>query len=328
MNETSKAASPNWPWIAALWFGFGLIDASDTVFSMRAVGMHHAWVRAFAIQVVSWLPWALVTPSIISLGRRYSPFRTPYYRGAIVHIFFVLVFDLVTEAWVTLLESSFDPWLRVRVADPFIVSWLSRSAYGVVSSLVIYAVILAIALVLGSSQRFALQQAETARLNEQLSKAQLNELRQQMNPHFMFNTLNAVSGLVRDHRNDTAVTMIAGLSDLLRRSARDAQGPQVALVEEVEYLKRYLNIQQVRFGERLRVDIDIPQDLLNALVPNLTLQPLVENAIKHGIERRAQGGSVRVTGLRVNGRLELRVYNDGPSSQTSGESVGEGVGLA
>jgi two-component system LytT family sensor kinase len=187
---------------------------------------------------------------------------------------------------------------------------------------------LAIALVLGSSQRFALQQAETARLNEQLSKAQLNELRQQMNPHFMFNTLNAVSGLVRDHRNDTAVTMIAGLSDLLRRSARDAQGPQVALVEEVEYLKRYLNIQQVRFGERLRVDIDIPQDLLNALVPNLTLQPLVENAIKHGIERRAQGGSVRVTGLRVNGRLELRVYNDGPSSQTSGESVGEGVGLA
>src|SRR5262249_10527939 len=151
------------------------------------------------------------------------------------------------------------------------------------------------------------QATETARLNEELSKAQLAALRRQMEPHFMYNTLNAIAGLVRDHNNGAAVNMIVGLSEFLRRASENSHRSQVALQEEVEYLQRYVEIQKVRFGDRLQVSVDIPPELMRAQVPNLLLQPLVENAIKHGIARRVAGGSVRVAGVCHNGSLCLSV---------------------
>jgi LytS/YehU family sensor histidine kinase len=153
-------------------------------------------------------------------------------------------------------------------------------------------------------------------------------LRQQLDPHFMFNTLNAIAGLVRDNRNDAAVNMIVGLSDFLRRAAENSKRPQVALAEEVEYLGRFLDIQKVRFADRLRISMDIPADLLQAPVPNLILQPLVENAIKHGIAKLAEGGAIRVAGARANGRLNLSVYNDGPHMPAAFEATNAGIGLA
>lgn len=144
----------------------------------------------------------------------------------------------------------------------------------------------------------------------------------------MFNTLNSIAGLVRDHRNDAAVGMIVGLSEFLRRASVDSHRSQVTLAEEVEYLQRYVDIQQVRFGERLRVSVDIPADLLDTQVPNLLLQPLVENAIKHGVAKRVAGGNVRVTGARRDGSVCLSVYNDGPGFPDDWQTKGAGVGLA
>lgn len=145
----------------------------------------------------------------------------------------------------------------------------------------------------------------------------------------MFNTLNSIAGLVRDQRNDAAVGMIVGLSEFLRRASEDSHRPQVTLAEEVEYLQRYIDIQKVRFGERLHVSVDIPADLLNAQVPSLLLQPLVENAIKHGVAKRVVGGNVRVAGARRDASLHLSVYNDGPGKATDlQDDDGAGVGLA
>ena len=191
-------------------------------------------------------------------------------------------------------------------------TWSTTLLYQVLIFLIAYALILTITYLVDSRENVARQMTETARLNEELSKAQLAALRRQMEPHFMFNTLNSIAGLVRDHRNDAAVSMIVGLSEFLRRASEDSHRSQVTLAEEVEYLQRYVDIQKVRFGERLRVSVDIPADLLDAQVPNLLLQPLVENAIKHGIAKRVAGGSVRVTGARSDGNLCLSVYNDGP----------------
>ena len=143
----------------------------------------------------------------------------------------------------------------------------------------------------------------------------------------MYNALNSIAGLVRDDRNDAAVSMIVGLSEFLRRASEDAHRPQVTLQEEVEYLQRYVDIQKVRFGERLRVSVDIPPDLLRAIVPNLLLQPLVENAIKHGISSRVTGGVVRVVGTCHDGSLRLSVYNDGPRLPTDWERTQTGVGI-
>jgi LytS/YehU family sensor histidine kinase len=143
----------------------------------------------------------------------------------------------------------------------------------------------------------------------------------------MYNTLNSIAGLVRDQRSEAAVGMIVGLSEFLRRASEDSHRSQVALREEVEYLQRYLEIQKVRFGERLQVSVDIPEDLLQARVPNLLLQPLVENAIKHGIAKRVSGGTVRVAGTCQNGSLCLSVYNDGSNPPADWETAHTGVGI-
>jgi LytS/YehU family sensor histidine kinase len=144
----------------------------------------------------------------------------------------------------------------------------------------------------------------------------------------MFNTLNSIAALVRDRRNDAAVGMIVGLSEFLRRASEDSHRAQVTLAEEVEYLQRYVDIQKVRFGERLRVSVDIPAELQGAQVPSLLLQPLVENAIKHGVAKHVRGGAVRVSGARRDNSLYLSVYNDGSDAPEQWQTQGTGVGLA
>jgi len=133
---------------------------------------------------------------------------------------------------------------------------------------------------------------------------------------------------VRDRRNDEALSMIVGLSEFLRRASEDSHRAQVTLGEEVDYLKRYLQIQQVRFGERLRTCLDIPPDLLRALVPNLLLQPLAENAIKHGVARRVLGGAVAVSAVRHEGDLLITIQNDGPELDGDAGATHGGVGIA
>jgi two-component system, LytTR family, sensor kinase len=326
-ENTQQRRLTTWMLIATVWLGLGLIDASQTVFPMRALGMHHAWVRLFVTQVAAWLPWVLATPVIVHFARGYPPFRPPRARGIAVHLTAIIVMNLTSATWVAWLNLVFDPWLQDGGPGPYLKLWVSKAAYGGLTALVVYAFIVTITLALDSRARIALAQAETARLSAQLSKAQLDALRQQMNPHFMFNTLNAISGLVRDQRYDAAVTMVAGLSDFMRRTAQDNKRPQVALAEEVEYLKRYLEIQQVRFGERLQASMQIDADALPVLVPILMLQPLIENAIKHGIEKRVQGGVIRTTAARSEDRLHLRIYNDGP--QALPDEVGTtGIGLS
>src|SRR5205085_5191392 len=125
-----------------------------------------------------------------------------------------------------------------------------------------------------------------------------------------------------------AVNMIAGLSDFLRHVIKDSERQQVPLREEVEFLQRYLDIQKVRFAERLQVTLDVPEEYLIVQVPSLVLQPIVENAIKHGISKRAQGGAVRIKACRCNGMLTLTVYNDGPALPAEYEQTASGVGIS
>jgi len=328
MDEIPMGArSIRWLRIAAIWFGVGLIDVS-TVFAMRAQGTHYDWVRLSVMLVLSWLPWALATPFVFGLGRRYPPFRVVTLRAIGVHVGTVAAIGIIFAVWSAFLEIVLNPLVQPQPPGPFTDLWRSRLYFRLLMSLIVYAFMLTITFVTESRQRIARQETEAARLNEQLSKAELGALRRQMEPHFMFNTLNAISGLIRDNRNDDAVSMIVGLSEFLRRAADDFSRPQVALAEEVEYLQRYLDIQKVRFADRLRVSVDIPADLLPAQVPNLILQPLVENAIKHGIAKRAEGGAIRVAASRSHDRLSLSVYNDGPGLQTDRAAAQAGIGLS
>jgi LytS/YehU family sensor histidine kinase len=198
---------------------------------------------------------------------------------------------------------------------------------GILSALIFYAGIIAVSYVAESKARLAEQQTQTARLNEQLSFAQLDALRKQVEPHFLFNTLNAVSGLVRSGRDEDAVTMIAGLSDFLRHTLDGSSRHQVPLAEELQFAEKYLSIEKVRFADRLQVDLNVPLDLYQAQVPSLILQPIVENAVKHGIAKRAQGGTIRIGASRDQDRVTLTVSNDGPPLLLA-EFSGSGLGNA
>ena len=321
-----EVRSTRWLWIAAIWFAGGLFDASQNVLVMRAEGRQHSWLPLFGTELAIWLPWALMTPFISRLVRRHPFNRRTALRTVAMHLCLFVMLSAVTEAWSALLQVTFNPWGN-RKPPEFVGTWSTSLLYQSVTFLIVYLLILVITVAMDSRERVARQLIESARLNEELSKAQLVALRRQIEPHFMFNTLHAIAGLVRDHRNDAAVSMIVGLSEFLRRASDDSQQAQVPLEEEVEYLQRYVDIQQVRFGDRLVVTIEIPPDLMRAKVPHLLLQPLVENAIQHGISQRIAGGAVRVSGAADRGNLRLIVYNDGPQLSADRPAGHAGVGL-
>jgi two-component sensor histidine kinase len=316
-----------WLFLAALWFAGALFDASQTVLIMHAEGRHHPWVPLFATELVSWLPWALTTPLISRLARRHPLTRGKLVRAAAVHFAAFATVSVAANAWFALLQTLFNPWYR-KQPPTFIDAWGMAFLYQFLTFLIVYALILTVTFVVDARARMAHQITETARLNEELSRAQLAALRRQIEPHFMFNTLNSIAGLVRDHSNEAAVSMIVGLSEFLRRATEDSHRAQVTLAEEVEYMQRYLDIQRVRFGERLQIVVEIPAELLGAQVPTLLLQPLVENAIKHGIAKRVSGGTIRVAGACQNGNLSLSVYNDSPSLPADWQLRHSGVGIS
>ncbi|HLJ89189.1 MAG TPA: histidine kinase [Candidatus Angelobacter sp.] len=317
-----------WIWITSIWFGLGLFDATQTVFTMHAEGMHHAWGKLFVTLLLSMLPWAVATPIILNLSRLYPLVQVRPISTWLRHLGTAAVVGFAASGWVAWLETSLNPWLTTYAPKPFIYYWLDKFYSQLLSSLLLYGFVLTISYIIDSRERMARHQTETARLNEQLSRAQLSALQRQMEPHFLFNALNAVSGLVREGRNDDAVQMIAGLSDCLRRVLEDCNRQQVPLGEEVEFLQKYLDIQKVRFGSRLQCNVDVAQDLFPAQVPSLILQPMVENAVKHGISKRAKGGEIRIAASRSDGMLVLRIYNDGPSLPPNWEQAGSGIGIA
>jgi two-component system LytT family sensor kinase len=177
-------------------------------------------------------------------------------------------------------------------------------------------------------------QAEGRRLleaNAMAHQAQLKMLRYQLNPHFLFNTLNAISTLVLDRDTATANSMVQGLSAFLRHSLDSDPMQRVSLRQELEALQLYLGIERTRFGERLEVQVEVQPDCFAALVPSLILQPLAENAIKYAVAPRVEGGRLHIEALRENGSLLLRVRDDGPGCPLlrgdGGLPEGKGVGL-
>ena len=319
---------PRWLWIALLWFVVAVFSAFQDVLVIRAEGMHHSWPRLFAALFCCWILWALATPFILELGRRYPPVRFRPISTWLIHLGTCALVGVASAAWEALIEELFNPLQRSPGPGPFRSVWLKTLSEEAMLYVTLYAALLAISYILESRERLVRQQIETARLNEQFSRAQLDALRRQIEPHFLFNALHAISGLVREKRNDAAVSMIAGLSDFLRKVVDISDRHEVPLGEEVQFLQKYLEIQKVRFADRLQLSVDVPKELFAAQVPSLILQPLVENAIKHGISKQVSGGLVRITALRSNGWLSLHVYNDGPGLPPDWEKSQSGIGIS
>ncbi|WP_431476230.1 sensor histidine kinase [Massilia eburnea] len=299
------------------WLALALFDATQTVVSMRAMGMQHDWWTLFLVIVASWGAWAAATPVALALLRRF-PLPSRAALNWAVHVCACLAIGAAWTCWAATLEHSFNPFAYPKGPDPFLPLWKSKFIGNLVGDVILYGAITALSVTFATRKRLSQQR-------ELLAQAQLAALRLQLEPHFIFNALNAVTGLIREKRDNEAIATIAALGDLLRRVTDRSERQLVPLESEIEFLRRYLEVQQVRFGARLHWQLDIPADIVDAKVPDLVLQPLVENAIKHGIAKRAKGGSLRVTAVRAGEVLTLTVANDGPALATE---LHDGVGLA
>jgi signal transduction histidine kinase len=318
-----------WTIIVGFWVFFGLLNASQLYLGLLMEGMHLSIWRVFATDVVGWLPWIPATPIVLWLGRRFPLERQTWWRVLPVHLIACLLIasaHLAFATYINILISPFGPRTSPR---SFWESFLGRATSQFHLELLIYAATLGVSYAVSYYMRFREREFRASQLEAQLVQAQLQTLKMQLHPHFLFNTLNGIAGLVRDNRNKAAVDMLAGLSDLLRYTLENAGKQEVPLKEELEFLELYLDIQQMRFPDRLRVEMSVAPETLDAVVPNLILQPLVENAIRHGISRRAAAGTVGVSAQRDNGLLRLTIYDDGPGlKRDDGAKPVEGVGLS
>lgn len=276
------------------------------------------WLEAFLSGFATWYPWVLLGPGVFFLGRR-VPFEPGRWRLAVlVHLPAALVFGVLHGG----LRAAAGPFVDTQPipAGRIILGQLLLTALS-------YWVLLATHQAWMYYRRYRARELRTSQLESKLAQAQLEVLRMQLHPHFLFNTLHAVSALV--HRDpDAADEMISQLSDLLRMTLDNFGVQEVSLREELEFVEKYLDIQQTRFRDRLRVVMDVPAETLDARVPNQALQPIVENAIKYGVAARTGEGQIEIRARGGRSMLRLTVRDDGPGlpATVNGRSVG--IGLA
>jgi LytS/YehU family sensor histidine kinase len=268
--------------------------------------------------------WAALTPVIFWLGGRFSVERANWVSRLALFLGVGFIVAMGVEMLLAYLRSEFVFPMRRRPPFGFNpVIGVTRLFW--LDDLMVYIAVLAASFARSYFLRYRARREEAARLQAELAEARLTALQTQLNPHFLFNTLHAVSSLVeRDPRG--VRRMIARLSDLLRFTLERTDQQEVALDQELAFLERYLEIMQIRFQGRLQVDTHLDAGVADALVPTLILQPLVENAVKHGVSKVDASGRIEISVRRVGDRLVLAVRDNGPGLD-GGDTGDEGVGL-
>ncbi len=330
-HKTQNAQKIKWAaTITSVWAVIGLLYAGPIYFEMSAEGMNHEAWRIFSWGILMWLAWVPLTPVIIWLARHYSLLDGALKRNLLVHLPAFLAMSVLHTAAAAVIMLSIDPFdVLDESPKAFWPRFLSRVPGSFGSDLLIYSGVIGICYAFDYYRKYREREVMATRLEAQLAQAQLDALRMQLHPHFLFNTLNSIAGLVRDNKNQAAVSMLVGLSDLLRHTLEHSSRQEVELREELNFIKLYLSIQQMRFSDRLRTEFDIDPATATALVPNLILQPLTENALRHGIANSAETGVVGISSTVQNGHLRLMVYDNGAGLRDGWQLKGSaGIGLA
>jgi two-component system, LytTR family, sensor kinase len=286
------------------------------------------WMRGVVLPVhevvlsglATWAPFALLAPFVVWMARRNPLEPHTWKRSLVWHVLASLVVCLgyATLRWAVSHVPLVDP-------EPLPFWWLLVSQFYLAFQS--YWVLVAVHQAWHNYKRFRDRALRASQLEARLARAQLEVLKGQLHPHFLFNTLNAISTLV--HRDAHAAdAMITQLSDLLRMSLDSIGVQEVRLGQEIDFLSRYFDIQRTRFQDRLRISVDVPEDLLGVMVPNQVLQPIAENAIKHGLATRPECGRIDVVARRHGPWLDLTVRDDGPGFRLGPEGLPvNGIGL-
>ena len=316
-------------WILAAATAFGIFSTAEAVgyHVLVAKSPSIPWALVSSLNFSYWYVWAVLTPPILWLARRYPFDRRTWGRFVAVHAVGVFVF--------TFAHSAASAYLRVLAMDHlsdrtvlFSAALRDRFVLNFDYEAMTYWFLVGISHALAYRRESDERSITAANLQARLAEANLETLQRQLHPHFLFNTLHTISALI--HRNaDAADAMLARLSDLLRLTLNRVRVRQLPLKEELDFIQKYLEIERARYGDRLRVVFDVDPSVLDAAVPSLVLQPLVENALRHGIGPKVGGGRIDIIARREDDRLCLVVSDDGygvPSHEL--HALNEGVGVS
>jgi len=303
--------------------------ASYNSAALKPSEYHYRFLPMLGNVLISFSYVALLAPYIIAFARRFSIGRDTWKRNLPLHILAAVLFTAGHAAWMILLEHPQTPKdimpATLRYWTTLTLWALNQDAFDT------YGTLVAIAHVWMYYERVRDREIRASQLEGQLATTQLAMLKLQLQPHFLFNTLNAISALM--HKNVySAQDMLSRLSDLLRVSLDNVAVQEVPLKSEIEFIRNYLHIEQVRFQDRLSVTMDIDPETLDAMVPNMVLQPLVENSIRHGIARSSGPGTIDIESTRLNGLIRIAVRDNGPglpmpmNGHTHGNGNGNGIG--
>jgi two-component system, LytTR family, sensor kinase len=293
--------------VSAAWIVPAILGGADALAQERLWGGTFSY-RAVLFSALDWLLYGLFTPFVFILARRLPLSRPHLARNANWHVIFSLLFCAAWAGAGTLLKLVLEPSSFDGGVSRFYASWIFTTLpFGV-------AVYLAVVGIEHATRYFGEARERdilVARLSEQLTGARLAALQAQLNPHFLFNSLNTIAVLVRDGDTATATRVVEQLSDVLRATLNRSLDNEVSLGDEIELVRQYLAVEQARFSDRLRPEVQVEPSLLSAAVLSFALQHLVENAVRHGIARRSNAGHIVVRARRDGDTLELSVTDDG-----------------
>src|SRR5438309_10042889 len=321
----------NWRRAAFVFGGCTLVSVIFAAVSYAAaVGENNKefdFVSALRLNLVQFYLWAILSPLIFRFSRRFPiELRPLNLRNLFLHFPALVSFAGIHQIIHLAVLWFITPRLR-RQFPALIDCYRAYFGFGFYIDLIIASLIVIAVHALLYYQNFRASELAQSSLKSQLAQAQLRALKMQLHPHFLFNTLHSISSLVLEDP-PKANSMIARLGDFLRLTLDHSGQQLVTLKEETEFVRCYLEIEQVRFGDRLKVEFQIAPALLAAQVPHLILQPVVENAIQHAIAPRATPGSIKVAAKQTNGLLRLEVTDNGPGLTTSGDALeSQGLGL-
>jgi two-component sensor histidine kinase len=297
--------------------------------ALTAVSMregNRSFGNVFLREGLVWYYWALITPLILAMAERLPLERLKRFKGLAAHLGAALLAGAVCGliGALGMIATGADLPGRASPQRFLIVSIIMWCCIG----LIFYSMVVSIGFALVNQERLRQRELAASKLEAKLVEAQLGALRMQLHPHFLFNTLNTIAMFMRAGDATTSIRLLARLSELLRNLLDGSGAQEVPLRTELEYARRYLDIEGARFSDRLHVHVNVPDDVQDAFVPNLLLQPLLENAIQHGIAARASAGLIELNVTRSNGRLSLQLRNEGPGlpDNWSLESA-RGIGL-
>lgn len=298
-----------------------LVSASQLYFNWTSHGYEADFLQLTGLKFVEWGLWAAFVPLIVRIERRQGVEARSLVRRLFAHLGAALAFFAILNG----VLSGLSTMVETTLVGGFGEIYMQRAEAKVATALLVYAAILATSYMLRLREERHIEAAWSARLRADLADARLLNLRMQIHPHFLFNTLHTVAALVREGDRATAVETLEELSELLRRALRSVEQQEVPLSEEIEFLQRYVNVQHLRFGERLQVELNVDEDVLDALVPSLLLQPLVENAIRHGLDLDHGIGRVQVSAQRMELNVVIAIEDNGVGMAPG--ALQEGLGL-